>query len=146
MEAARRDNQPGAEPGDSRPGCGGSGTATLRLEREQEVRAIVARIGRGDAPMGRDEVVQVLRAHKPVFLDRFEVAHLRLFGSVARDEAGLESDLDLLVRFKGPSKPDTYFGLQFYLEDLLGREIDLVIESALRPEFRPYAESEAIAV
>ncbi len=96
--------------------------------------------------MRRDDVVQVLRAHKSVFLDRFDVAHLRLFGSVARDEADLDSDLDLLVRFKGPSKPDTYFGLQFYLEDLLGREIDLVIEKALRPEFRPYAESEAIAV
>ena len=36
--------------------------------------------------------------------------------------------------------------LQFYLEDLLGRSIDLVTESALRPRLRPYVERDAIAV
>ncbi len=39
-----------------------------------------------------------------------------------------------------------YFGLQFYLEDLLGRPVDLVTERALRPELRPYVEREAIHV
>ena len=35
---------------------------------------------------------------------------------------------------------------QFYLEDLLGRPVDLVTDKALRPELRPYIEREAIHV
>jgi hypothetical protein len=37
-----------------------------------------------------------------------------------------------------------YFGVQFYLEDLLGRLVDLVTEKALRPELRPFIEREAL--
>lgn len=111
-----------------------------------EVRDVVAGITAGGTPMRRDDLLRVLRAHKPLFMERFDVARLTLFGSVARDEAEADSDLDLLVRFNGPSMPRNYFGLTFYLEDLLGREIDLVIEKALRREFRPYVESEAIVV
>ena len=39
-----------------------------------------------------------------------------------------------------------FFGTQFYLEDLLGRRVDLVTPKALRPELKPYVEREAIAV
>ena len=97
--------------------------------------------------MRRDDVLAVLKAHRPMFVERFDVAHLTLFGSVARDQAEEASDLDLLVEFTGAkSRSKAYFGLMFYLEDLLKREIDLVTEPALRREFRPYVESEAIRV
>jgi predicted nucleotidyltransferase len=49
----------------------------------------------------------------------------------------------LLVEFDGPATPDRYFGVQFYLEDLLGREVDLVTERALRLQLRPYVERDA---
>ena len=39
-----------------------------------------------------------------------------------------------------------YFGVQFYLQDLLGCPVDLVTEKALRAELRPYVEQEAIRV
>jgi len=39
-----------------------------------------------------------------------------------------------------------YFGIQFYLEDLLARPVDLITEKALRPEPRPYVEREAVTV
>ena len=39
-----------------------------------------------------------------------------------------------------------YFGTQFYLEDLLGRSVDLVTHKALRAELRPYVEREAVHV
>ena len=42
--------------------------------------------------------------------------------------------------------PDRYFGVQFYLEDLLGRAVDLVTERALRPQLRPYVERDAITI
>ena len=46
----------------------------------------------------------------------------------------------------GRLRPQRYFGVQFYLEDLFGCEVDLVTDKALRPEIRPYVEREAIRV
>lgn len=97
--------------------------------------------------MRRDEVLEILRAHKATIVERFDVTRLTLFGSVARDQAEPDSDLDLLVEFRGEkSRSKSYFGLMFYFEDLLERKIDLVTEEALRREFRPYVEDEAIRV
>jgi predicted nucleotidyltransferase len=61
---------------------------------------------------------------------------LALFGSVARDQASEDSDVDILVTFDGPATSAYYFGLQFYLEDLLGRPVDLITDKALRQELR----------
>jgi predicted nucleotidyltransferase len=77
---------------------------------------------------------------------RFGVLRLRIFGSVARDEAGAQSDVDVLVSFDGPATFDRYFGLKFFLEDLLGAQVDLVSEKALRPELRSAVLGEAILV
>ena len=71
---------------------------------------------------------------------------LALYGSFARNQATSESDVDILVRFGGPATSRSYFGTLFYIEDLLGRRIDLVTDKALRPEFRPFVEQEALDV
>ncbi len=92
------------------------------------------------------ETLALLRAHKRELVDRFGVAGLALFGSRARDEAGAASDVDILVRFEGPADSRRYFGVQFYLEDLLGAPVDLVTDKALRSELRPYVEAEAVDV
>jgi uncharacterized protein len=96
--------------------------------------------------MNRSLIVEQLRIHKPVLRERFQVIDLALFGSSARDTATKASDLDILVSFDGPATSHRYFGVQFYLEDLFGRPIDLVTQKALRPEFRPGIEREAIHV
>ena len=96
--------------------------------------------------MNRSTILQLLSAHKPELARRFGVAELALFGSSARDEAREGSDVDVLVRFDGPATSQRYFGLQFYLEDLLGNPVDLVTDKALRAELRPYVECEAIRV
>ena len=93
--------------------------------------------------MTGDEVLDLLRAHKPLLVERFGVTQLALFGSFARDQATDRSDVDILVQFDGPATAKSYFGLQFYLEDLLSRPVDLVTTKALRNEFRPYVEREA---
>jgi len=54
--------------------------------------------------------------------------------------------VDFLVVFDRPPTSKDYFGLQFYLEDLLGKSVDLITEKALRPELRPYIEKELIDV
>lgn len=96
--------------------------------------------------MNRDEVLGLLREHKETLTQRFGVVELALFGSVARDRAEEESDVDILVRFDGPATSKRYFGVQFYIEDLLGRPVDLVTAKALRKELRPFVEREAIDV
>ena len=82
----------------------------------------------------------------PRALPRFHVKSLALFGSVARDEAGPESDLDLLLEFEGPATFDLYMGLKLFLEDLLGCRVDLVMSKALKPRMRPHVEREAVRV
>ena len=96
--------------------------------------------------MTRAEVLETLRAHRPVLAERFGVVELAVFGSFARDQATEGSDIDILVRFDGPATSRSYFGVQFYIEDLLGRRVDLVTDKALRSEFRPYVEREALHV
>lgn len=96
--------------------------------------------------MSRDEVLAALREHKADLALRYGVVELALFGSVARDQAADQSDVDVLVRFDSPATSRRYFGVQFYLEDLLGRPVDLVTEKALRRELRPYIEREKLDV
>lgn len=96
--------------------------------------------------MNRDEVLKVLRAHKAILTRRFGVTNLAVFGSAARNEMSSDSDIDILVRFDRPGTSKAYFGVQFYLEDLLGHPVDLVTDKALRVELRRYVEQEAIDV
>ncbi len=96
--------------------------------------------------MDRATALHLLKAHKPVLAERFGVVRLALFGSTARDTASPDSDVDVLVAFDGPATSARYFGVQFYLEDLLGRSVDLVTEKALRERLRPYVEHDAIAI
>ena len=96
--------------------------------------------------MKKNETLSLLQAHKAELAKQFGVIRLALFGSTARDTAGPNSDIDILVKFDGPATSARYFGVQFYLEDLLGRPVDLVTEKALRPELRSVVEREALHV
>jgi uncharacterized protein len=96
--------------------------------------------------MNRQIALQLLTDHKSHLVSRFGVAELALFGSTARDAAHAGSDVDVLVDFDGPASSAQYFGVRFYLEDLLGCAVDLVTQKALRKELRPYVEREAVHV
>ncbi|MGD1983559.1 MAG: nucleotidyltransferase family protein [Chromatiaceae bacterium] len=96
--------------------------------------------------MDRQQVIQTLRAAKPVLAERYGVTRLALFGSTVRGEARPDSDVDIVVGFDGPATSARYFGVQFYLEDELGCAVDLVTEKALRSELKPYIEREAVNV
>ena len=95
--------------------------------------------------MRRDKTLNVLQAHRKE-LRRFGVKSLRLFGSVARDEAAGSSDVDLLVDFHTTPTFSGFMDLRIFLEDLLGARVDLVTERGLRDQVRPYVEREAIRV
>lgn len=93
--------------------------------------------------MRPEEVLRLLADHKDD-LQRFGVKRLALFGSVARGEARPDSDVDVLVAFEGRATFDRYMDLKLWLEDLLGRRVDLVTERALKPRMRSQIEREAV--
>ena len=86
------------------------------------------------------EIMQTL-AQTRTRLERMAVRRIGLFGSYRRAEAHHDSDIDLLVTFEKPSF-DVYRDVKIYLEDLFGREIDLVIEETTKPRLRAYILSE----
>lgn len=69
--------------------------------------------------------------------------NVRIFGSVARGEAGDTSDLDLLVTLGAKRTPFFPGGLKADLEDLLACEVDIVTENALHKLLRDQILQEA---
>lgn len=93
--------------------------------------------------MKRDEVLSILAVHQEE-LKRLGVKSLDLFGSVARDEAGPDSDVDFLVEFDRPGGLFQLFRVQHYLEDLLGCSVDLGTQDTLREHLREPAFKDTI--
>ena len=70
--------------------------------------------------------------------------NVRVFGSVARGEAGPESDIDLLIE-AGPTTSSWFpAGLVLDLEKLLGRRVEVVTENSLNPDLRDNVFREAV--
>src|SRR5205814_9065119 len=84
-------------------------------------------------PMTRDEVLRRL-AEGRAELAQLGVRSLDLFGSVARGEAGPQSDVDLLVDFDEAVGLFHFFRVQRRLEEMLGRRVDLVMRDAVKPQ------------
>ncbi len=95
--------------------------------------------------MTRDELIKALGEHRAE-LDSLGVKSLALFGSMARGEAGPQSDVDLLVEFDDLPTFDRYMGLKFLLEDMLDRRVDLVLREDLKPRLRATVERGAMRV
>ena len=84
----------------------------------------------------RDQILEIAARHG--------ARNVRVFGSVARGEAAPDSDVDLLVDV-GPTHSQWFpAGLILDLEDLLGREVDIVTEDALHWYIRDRVLEEAI--
>ncbi|MFN8534004.1 MAG: nucleotidyltransferase family protein [Dehalococcoidia bacterium] len=90
-----------------------------------------------------EEAIERLTAHAEEWRSH-GVASLAIFGSVARGEAGPDSDIDVLVRFAEPVGLFAFLRLQRRLEEVLGCRVDLVTEDALRQSFREEVLREAI--
>lgn len=95
--------------------------------------------------MKRAEALAILNAHREE-LAAFGLRRIALFGSVARDEAKPDSDVDVLVEFEGKATFDRYTGLYDRLEDLLRQPVDLVTASAVRPFMRASIEEDSYEI
>jgi len=93
----------------------------------------------------RDQALSILRANRAE-IESFGVRSIALFGSVARDEATADSDIDILVEFKPEERVGIFrfLDLKQYSESILGRSVDLVTRAALRPELRERILKDAI--
>ena len=96
--------------------------------------------------MSRQAVLLTLQAQRVKLHERFGVARLTLFGSVARDEAVHGSDVDLLVEFDRPVGLFLFLKLQDHLETLLGCAVDLGTLQSLKPRLRDRVMAEAVHV
>lgn len=95
--------------------------------------------------MELESILSLVSEHRDD-ISRFGVRRLALFGSVARGEATGRSDVDVLVDFHGSATFDAFVDLQFYLEALLNRRVDLVTERSLRQPFRRLIEQDVVDV
>lgn len=87
--------------------------------------------------MDRDAVLTALRRHREDLLAA-GIMHAAVFGSVARNEAGAGSDIDLMVEFAPDRVPDlfTWVGLREQIAALFPGKVDVVDRDALRPVIR----------
>ncbi len=97
--------------------------------------------------MKRAAVLERLRAERESLREEYGVESLALFGSVARDEAGPDSDVDVLVEFGRPITLFDLVAVQQHLERCLGvRRVDLVPHDSVYPAFRADILREALRV
>ncbi|MBF0374529.1 MAG: nucleotidyltransferase family protein [Alphaproteobacteria bacterium] len=119
-------------------------TVFVPPDKAEAVKGYARRISRRRAPARREDIVEILNTHRE-HIERFGVRALSLFGSVVRGEAKPHSDVDLLVEFE-PGTAMGLFGfveLKNVLEGLLGRPVDLITDSHIKPRIRTRVMSEA---
>lgn len=97
--------------------------------------------------MRRDDAIRLLKQAEPELRAR-GVVSLALFGSTARDDAGPESDVDVLIELDMSRRPTLIdlSGVRLFIGDTLGREADLAIRNSLRPTYRANVEADAIPI
>jgi predicted nucleotidyltransferase len=85
--------------------------------------------------MNREEVLQILRTHQQELKD-LGVKSLELFGSVARNEARPDSDVDLLAELSESMSLFQFIEAKLYIQDLLKCSVDMGTKDALREHLR----------
>lgn len=83
--------------------------------------------------MEKKEVIKIIRSNKYELELLYGVQRLGLFGSYVRDKQSKKSDVDILVKFKHDIDLFDFIDLREYLEKQLNAKVDLVMESALKP-------------
>ena len=93
--------------------------------------------------MEMDKVERELKEKKAYIKEVFHIREIGIFGSFIRGEQTADSDIDVLVEFeKGHKDFFNYMRLKYYLEELLGRKVDLVIKNAVKSRLKKRIFSE----
>jgi len=81
-----------------------------------------------------DQILHTLRSHKGFLASKYYVSAIALFGSYSRNEAGENSDVDIMVEFSQTPGLE-FIDLALYLEKVLGLKVDLVSRNAIKPKY-----------
>jgi uncharacterized protein len=95
--------------------------------------------------MDKQEILARLRENEPALRAR-GVRHVGLFGSRARGEARLGSDIDIMIEFSPEARVTVfnYAGLKDFVASLFDSPVDVVNRDALKPYVRPTATTDAV--
>ena len=96
--------------------------------------------------MEQNDVQSKLVSYQQELINQYGITSIFLFGSVARNEAGQHSDVDLLVEFDRPIGLFEFVGLQQQLESILGCKVDLGTKRSLKLGIKDKILQEAIRV
>jgi len=96
--------------------------------------------------MERDRALKILSEHKAELEQKHAVKSIAIFGSTARNEARPDSDVDVLVEFDSGVSIGLFkfVRVQFFLEDILDRKVDLVTRGGLIPQLKERILEEAV--
>lgn len=90
------------------------------------------------------QIQNTLKEYFPRLRQEYQVNQIGLFGSYVREEQTPNSDLDLLVTFSTKPSLFRFIELENYLSELLEVKVDLVMESALKPNIGKYIRNELV--
>jgi len=96
--------------------------------------------------MGMERLLEEKREEILRIAARHGASNVRVFGSVARGQAGPDSDVDFLVDLEPGRSLFDLGGLLVDLQDLLGRNVDVITERGLRQRIRDRVVKEAMAL
>lgn len=90
----------------------------------------------------KDKIIELLLSNREG-ITRFGTKRIGLFGSYVRGEQTEASDIDFLVEFvPGQKTYDNFIHLAYFLEELLGKEVELITSDSLSSYLKPYIEKE----
>ena len=92
-----------------------------------------------------EKITNRLRKDMPYLKERYNVRSLGLFGSYVRGEQQSGSDVDILVEFEESLSLLNFMAFERYLSELIGRKVDLVMKSALKPGIGEHILEEGVS-
>jgi len=93
----------------------------------------------------RTDILNRLTNEYPIIKKKFGIKRMGLFGSYARDEGRFDSDIDILVSFEeGKERFRVFFSCITYLEDILGKKVEMISEHAIDPRIKQFIERDII--
>ncbi|GJQ49948.1 hypothetical protein KsCSTR_08990 [Candidatus Kuenenia stuttgartiensis] len=96
--------------------------------------------------MGRDDILAILRDFKQNFADKYGILEIGIFGSIARDEAREDSDVDVCIKTKTPN-PFAMVHIKEEIESRVRKQVDIVrMREKMNPFLKERIEKEGVYV
>ncbi len=91
-------------------------------------------------------IIDEIKSKVTPILKRYGVKRAAIFGSVVRGEAKADSDIDILVEIEGDMSLLDFVGLKIEIEEALGKKVDLVEYSTIKPLIKERILSEQVVI